>query len=669
MIKKISFLLTVAILLQPLSIQATNTFIEIDDPYLLEELLQNADKNHNGYIEQVEALNLNKLQLDNLYVTDIRPLKHFPNLTSIVTQRHSITDISALASLSNLTYLDLKNDTKSSTKPGITNISPLRNLTNLTYLNLSNNNISDLRPLSNLTGLKNLLLEDNNISLVYPISNLTELTIINIKNNPVSDYMSLSNLTGLKRLYLDDDKITLADEIALINTGINVYTVTPKPDSKDEFVVEIPMDNIDLPYNQLDHIENRDQAVSVMEDIVDNLSAVQKEDRQVTEMVATYAEEAVIQVASKSINRNELINYDLVVDLEAEANQTAAALEDTIANGGIELNRELDRNVLLTAIEDLTTVITLDTSLAQSQGIDNLRVETKDVDLELNMDDFKKENWTEPLKITLEQKGSGVQGDSTNYNNTSYAISYSPKMPEKPITIGLPKTVGDLNYQAAFRNNELVGGKYNPATDKIEMQSNLEGDFIVAENYQNFTDIANKSVQMQEAIKMLVSKGIMDSNTATEFGPDDAVTRAEIATMLVKIIYAYDLTADGGYIDVFPTDWFHAGVGSATNEGIMEGYQDNTFKPNSLVLKDEAISVIARVLQMEKGYSTPSNITDYLSQYVDAKDIPAWAAADIAFATRENLIMRRTDGMFLPSSVMTKGEIAMILKKLFDRIG
>lgn len=668
--KKLSSILVIALLLQPIITKATydNVALKIDDKFLLNELLQNADKNKNGLIEVKEANSLTKLYLDSINITDISALSDFPNLTTIITERHSITDISTLANLTNLTYVDLKNDSKSNLKKGIEDVTPLANLKELTYVNLNNNNVSDITPLASLTNLKNLMLEDNNVSDIKPLRYLKDLTVLNLKNNPIYDYLPLGNLKKLSRLYVDKDKISDMDKQILKDAGINVYSVALELEKESEFLESIPIDNPNLPYNKLEDINNKDDAVYVMEDIVYNLTDVQKEDVYITELVTNYAEEAIMQVASKSIQNQPVINYDFIVDLEKEANVTADALTKTIEDGGVALNREIERNILLTSKEEANATLTLDTTLTQSQRIDNLRIETKDVNLEVDMDDFKEEYSAQPLKIQVNTNGTGMQNNNIDYSKTSYSLSFGSVAPKNPVTVALPTPYGNTDYLAAYQKSNLLGGSYNPATDKIEFKTNLEGEFIVQSNQQDFTDIVNKSQEMQEAINILTAKGIMDGKTANQFGPDAPVTRAEMATMLVKTIYAYDATARSNFLDVFEADWFFAGVGSATNENIMKGYDNNTFKPNDLILKGEAISVTSRVLQNEKGYSIPSDIEYYLAQYVDSSDIPNWAKSDIAFATRENLIVKRTDGMFYPNGTLTRGEVAIILKKLFDRI-
>ena len=80
--------------------------------------------------------------------------------------------------LSSLTKLILKNK--------ISDIKPLASLTNLTVLDLDNNQISDIKPLASLTNLTLLVLRNNQISDIKPLQSLTRLTELRLSGNPIA---------------------------------------------------------------------------------------------------------------------------------------------------------------------------------------------------------------------------------------------------------------------------------------------------------------------------------------------------------------------------------------------------------------------------------------------------------------------------------------------------
>ena len=123
------------------------------------------------------AVNLETLRL-TIEISDISPLASLTNLTELELVDNQITDISPLASLTNLTELYLQDNQ-------ISDVSPLASLTNLTILALADNQISDISPLASLTNLTHLALADNQISDVSPLASLTNLTELYLQNNPV----------------------------------------------------------------------------------------------------------------------------------------------------------------------------------------------------------------------------------------------------------------------------------------------------------------------------------------------------------------------------------------------------------------------------------------------------------------------------------------------------
>ena len=112
----------------------------------------------------------------------------------------------------------------------------------------------------------------------------------------------------------------------------------------------------------------------------------------------------------------------------------------------------------------------------------------------------------------------------------------------------------------------------------------------------------------QEAIATASSFGIVSGYDADTFGPDDPVTREQMAAMVVKAAgltpAAEALTfTDSGSI----SDWAKSSMAAAVKNGIINGYPDNTVRPQGNATRAEAVTVIVNALhklgnkQIEKG--------------------------------------------------------------------
>jgi hypothetical protein len=137
---------------------------------------------------------------------------------------NSVSDISALAGLTNLTQLFLWGNL-------ISDISALADLTNLTQLFLWDNSISDISGLSGLTNLKMLSLEGNSVSDISALAGLTNLTQLFLWDNSISDISALSGLTNLKMLSLAENSVSdISVELGIRHIG------TRRPDKPDSAI-------------------------------------------------------------------------------------------------------------------------------------------------------------------------------------------------------------------------------------------------------------------------------------------------------------------------------------------------------------------------------------------------------------------------------------------------
>ena len=136
-------------------------------------------------------------------------------LPSFNAINQGITSLTGLEKATNLTSLNLSNDSSVLDEDKFSSISPLSRLTKLETLNLSGNKISSISSLSGLTALTDLDLAENKISSVSSLSRLTSLESLDLSDNTISSLSTLAKLTALTTLSLADNRIT--DVLALQN--------------------------------------------------------------------------------------------------------------------------------------------------------------------------------------------------------------------------------------------------------------------------------------------------------------------------------------------------------------------------------------------------------------------------------------------------------------------
>ncbi len=137
----------------------------------------------------------------NLQIGEISALANLTSLRGLWIGFSQISDISSLASLTRLITLALWGNQ-------IRDISALAGLTSLTSLDLGRNQISDISALAGLTDLTGLDLGDNQISDISALAGLTKLARLNLQYNQISDISALAGLANLTWLYLENNQIS-----------------------------------------------------------------------------------------------------------------------------------------------------------------------------------------------------------------------------------------------------------------------------------------------------------------------------------------------------------------------------------------------------------------------------------------------------------------------------
>ena len=421
---------------------------------------------------------------------------------------------------------------------------------------------------------------------------------------------------------------------------------------------------ISLPADKLQDITNIASAIDAVSYLTGTMTTAQKTAPTCVDLATLYAETASSKTAVAPTTGNSiLINAATVSDLEATAVEASEAVETALTDGGVTTARFLSKTIIFTTDEqDISIQIDPDVLTTE---VDKIRVETPTYAVTFKLSDLEPD-LTQSLTLPAQDMGTGYATGSSS-GKTTVKVSLPNGRTTNSITVSLPSDGTDTTYQAVVSTDgQTTASKYNPATTTIDGKVNTSGTYTVASNEKDFTDISGKSAEMQTAIRYLASKGIINGTTATTFSPDGSINRAEIATLLVKALGKLDSTATASFSDVTKSNWFYTAAASSQRHKLINGYEDNTFRGTTNISKVQIVAVSSRVLKTEMGYKEPALPATYLSKYSDT--IASWAQSEVALATKENLVVYRTDGTFSGSKNMTRGDAAIIIYRLFQRI-
>jgi hypothetical protein len=340
-----------------------------------------------------------------------------------------------------------------------------------------------------------------------------------------------------------------------------------------------------------------------------------------------------------------VIDDTLVNDVVAKVEKTAKAVGDVLSD-----NISVQRKVVDTVVIKSSTGKKLKIDKKSLSGkVSKVKVDLPYVNVSYDAKDVS--------TVTVESVASN-----------KISVDFGQVSSSSTVKVSFDKLDTNTQYVAVLdEDGNAVGGHYNPMTGEVTAKLEQSGVYTLANNEKDFDDIKGLNAEVQGAIKLLASKGIINGTSEKEFSPEDEITRAEIATLIVKMLGVYDPNADGGFDDVKKTDWYFGTAGSSKNENIIVGYEDNTFRGTTTIPKLQILAVSSRVLKNYMGYHDVSNAESVNAAYTD-NSIADWSKNDIALATEANIVVKRVDGEFAGDDEITRGEAAVIIARLYDKL-
>lgn len=173
-----------------------------------------------------------------------------------------------------------------------------------------------------------------------------------------------------------------------------------------------------------------------------------------------------------------------------------------------------------------------------------------------------------------------------------------------------------------------------------------------------FTDV-NENDWFYDVVLYAYDNGLMTGVSATEFAPNQTTTRGMIVSMLARL-EGVTSAEDAGFADVAANDWYATAVNWAASVGVVNGYEDNTFRPNAPITREQMAAILYNYADY-KGYDVSARAD--LSDYADAADVSSWAEDVLAWANAEGLINGMTATTIDPQGATTRAQTAAMFER------
>ena len=164
------------------------------------------------------------------------------------------------------------------------------------------------------------------------------------------------------------------------------------------------------------------------------------------------------------------------------------------------------------------------------------------------------------------------------------------------------------------------------------------------------------------AVSWAYENGFLTGTSSSEFTPNGHMTRGMLVTVLYRMEGRPLVTESNRFPDVSEKKYYASAITWASSLGLVAGYKDGTFGPEDSITREQ----IAKILYLyaeSKGYDVTAS-TD-ISDFKDASKVASYARKYMEWAVAEGLI-KGSSGNLNPKGNATRAEIAAILKRFVE---
>lgn len=264
--------------------------------------------------------------------------------------------------------------------------------------------------------------------------------------------------------------------------------------------------------------------------------------------------------------------------------------------------------------------------------------------------------------VTSAVNNGGVNASPSNAEKgATITITLSPdkgyKLDKLTVTDGSGKTVStvkksDTVYTFTMPASAVkVGVSYVKAT---ETPSETKFNDVSANDW------------FASAVDYVTGKGMMNGTADNTFSPKANTTRGMVVTVLYRL-ENQPSTSAASFTDVASGAYYANAVAWANANGIVSGYGSGKFGPNDKVTREQLAAILYRYAQYKKYDVSVGEDTNILS-YDDAQSISSYAIPAIQWACGAGVVTGKSGSKLDPKGNATRAEVAAMLMRFCENV-
>ena len=212
--------------------------------------------------------------------------------------------------------------------------------------------------------------------------------------------------------------------------------------------------------------------------------------------------------------------------------------------------------------------------------------------------------------------------------------------------------------------------------DDIELTIGENSDYVVVYDKDNvvktcpknnscpihkFMDV-NTYGWYHDGLHYAVDNGLMVGYSDTQFGPDDAITRGQIVTILWRMENSPVVNYAMSFKDVKSDAYYADAVRWAQANKIVSGYNAESFGPDDVITREQMVTIMQRYAEF-KDMDVTTDKSDTLREFKDYAQISDWAVNAVKWAVDNGIIAGFGDGILGPLGTTTRAQAATIMQR------
>ena len=215
-----------------------------------------------------------------------------------------------------------------------------------------------------------------------------------------------------------------------------------------------------------------------------------------------------------------------------------------------------------------------------------------------------------------------------------------------------------FDFSTAITKSMTLYAKWVEGTASGDCAGTIEAGCPAAK----YEDV-DTSLWYHAGIDYVLNKGLMIGVSDTSFAPNVSITRGMLVTVLGrKEGVKDDAIVDETFADVKNGEYYASHIDWAVKSGIVNGYGDGNFGPNDVITREQMAAIMFRYISF-KNMELAGEMKDIA--YADADNISDYAKEAVAFCYSKGIMTGKDGNNFDPSGKATRAEVATVMMRTF----